>query len=1073
MKNKFIVCDPSIVGKGGHYLVYAEQVLASARDRSFQTHLFTNKMYSADNEEFYKIHRVFEYDIWGNSTVKASLKEWKDDADVASLLRARYSRLGLLWQASKDIETFSHYSADFPVSPRMLRRLRRMADIRSAAMSLLADREWEAMTRGHNPQVDRFLHYRLLRACIRDAASLVREDGKGRGLAGQTAAGAPADAERWNRLAQRTAAAQSFATALIRTVAALKPTADDHIFLPSMAPHELAGLRWAILQSDALQAPTYHLVFRRDIYRGYSDQFDAGEWGVHAMRHALHAMKDVSAQTRINFYTDTDELTYQYNRLDAFSFVTLPVPVSVEAGVGKAVALPELDDRSQRRVAILGNHGSAALAGIMPLLGRDHTASGIANFLVQEDAGSLPNPLLARWHPAVLTRVAVDDARWADVATRQADILILLRDGSSQLPLADLAAAGKLLVLPADAPECLQLCRQASQTHAALVASHGAVLAESSGDPNALRWRRYYESGVDREEDGSCTPEGVALTHNGMTYTRIAVSEGATHLWLKFPVTLSSKWKDTGATTELTVEFIGGGDAGQPPFVDQTERRVIEIFPHAHAGDPQAASRNGSRGQGEHSVLIKVPANSRVVWLALRNYTPSMSLYRLERFQVRWVRSRCPLPRTVGYIPYRQGRDFAETLNSIAQKLKEAIDLFTLHWDHGTPPTGLLAGQKSGAQDHSCLVGGYLGDARLEKGFHLIPAAIDRLDRDHVAPGLLRFQLQSYVPQARPELKILQALEHLRSMSRSAVRTLPRPLSVPEYNQLLDRSDFVLIPYTRLNYTARSSGIFTEALAAGKPVIVPAGTWMSEIVDQASYAFHAGSIEPDSIVSEQNCLQAFPWRTLSNDGDQPADRAVSSRSVRISRHQTTYIQSSVPTGCTHVWLSFGHDSPFHDSHTRVVVALLRDEWEEGEVRSTELWRRDHIVGHAGDERMSVVIPLIPQATRLWIGFLNAFTTTDYQLVRPTLRWLKSPVPIAETALGIKYIEENSDEEIARSLADAIAILHGSYASLNRSVAGFAPGWRERNAPSTLVSTLLAQSSAAPRWSDERISAQDW
>ncbi|WP_377806285.1 hypothetical protein ABNQ38_06275 (plasmid) [Azospirillum sp. A29] len=1068
MKKKFIVCDPSIVGKGGHYLVYAEQVLASARDLSFQTHLFANRMYSAENEDFYKVHPVFEYDIWGNSTIKSSLRKWKEDAEVASLLRARYSRIGLLWQASKDIESFSHYSADFPVSPRMLRRLRRMANIRSAAMSLLAEREWEAMTRGHNPQVDRFLHYRLLRACIRDAASLVRKGGKGTGLDG-----APADAQRWNQLAQRTAAAQSFATALIRNVAALELTADDHIFLPSMAPHELAGLRWAILQSDALQAPTYHLVFRRDIYRGYSDQFDAGEWGVHAMRHAFHAMKDVSERTRINFYTDTDELTYQYNRLDAFSFVTLPIPVSVEVGVEKSVALPELEDSSHRRVAILGDHGSAALASIMPLLGRHYTASGIASFLVQEEAGSPPNPLLDRWHSAVLARVAADKTRWATVATRQADILVLLRDGLPQFPLIELAAAGKLLVLPADAPECLQLCRQASQTHAALVASHGTVLAESSGDPKALRWRRYYESGVDHEEDRSCTPEGVVLTHNGMSYTRIAVSEGTTHLWLTFPVTLSSQWKDTGATTELTVEFIGSAEAGQPPVDDQAERRVVEIFPHAHAGDLQAASRNASPGQEEHSILIKVPAGSRIVWLALRNHTPSLSIYRLERFQVRFVRSRCPLPRTVGYIPYRQGRDFLETLNSIAQKLKEAIDLFPLHWDRDNPRTGRGDGQKSGARDHSCLAGGYLGDARLEKGFHLIPAAIDQLDRDYVAQGLLRFQLQSYVTQARPELKILQALEHLRSMNRSAVRTLPRPLSMPEYNELLNRSDFVLIPYTRLNYTARSSGIFTEALAAGKPVIVPAGTWMSEIVDQASYAFHAASIKPNNIVSEQNCLQAFPWRTLSNEGDLPADRAVSSQSVWISRHQTTYIQSPVPAGCTHVWLSFGHESPFHDSHTRVVVALLRDEWDDGNVRSTELWRRDHIVGHAGDERMSIVIPLIPQATRLWIGFLNAFTTTDYQLVRPTFRWVSSPVPIAETALGIKYIEENSDQEIAQSLAEAIAILHGSFASLHHSVASVAPGWRGRNASSTLVSTLLAQSSSAPCWSDERISAQDW
>ena len=42
------------------------------------------------------------------------------------------------------------------------------------------------------------------------------------------------------------------------------------------------------------------------------------------------------------------------------------------------------------------------------------------------------------------------------------------------------------------------------------------------------------------------------------------------------------------------------------------------------------------------------------------------------------------------------------------------------------------------------------------------------------------------------------------------------------------QSDVVLLPYSKDVYHSRTSGPFTEALAAAKPVIVTDGTWMSD-----------------------------------------------------------------------------------------------------------------------------------------------------------------------------------------------------------------------------------------------------
>jgi glycosyltransferase involved in cell wall biosynthesis len=52
-------------------------------------------------------------------------------------------------------------------------------------------------------------------------------------------------------------------------------------------------------------------------------------------------------------------------------------------------------------------------------------------------------------------------------------------------------------------------------------------------------------------------------------------------------------------------------------------------------------------------------------------------------------------------------------------------------------------------------------------------------------------------------------------------------MSPEAYFQCLGAADGVLIPYVGSIYRRRSSGILAEALAAGKPAVVPESTWMA------------------------------------------------------------------------------------------------------------------------------------------------------------------------------------------------------------------------------------------------------
>jgi glycosyltransferase involved in cell wall biosynthesis len=62
----------------------------------------------------------------------------------------------------------------------------------------------------------------------------------------------------------------------------------------------------------------------------------------------------------------------------------------------------------------------------------------------------------------------------------------------------------------------------------------------------------------------------------------------------------------------------------------------------------------------------------------------------------------------------------------------------------------------------------------------------------------------------------------------SNVTLLKEVLNRKDYADLLLQSDVVLLPYSKDVYHSRTSGPFTEALAAAKTVIVTDGTWMSD-----------------------------------------------------------------------------------------------------------------------------------------------------------------------------------------------------------------------------------------------------
>jgi glycosyltransferase involved in cell wall biosynthesis len=140
-----------------------------------------------------------------------------------------------------------------------------------------------------------------------------------------------------------------------------------------------------------------------------------------------------------------------------------------------------------------------------------------------------------------------------------------------------------------------------------------------------------------------------------------------------------------------------------------------------------------------------------------------------------------------------------------------------------------------------------MGDARDGKGFFLLPELIRRLPAN--VAKKLRFVIQCPVAASGPDNgtppRGYAELEAVASEGGDRVKLVPERLSQNDYTDLLRHLDVVLIPYWHASYTWATSGIFAEALALSKPVVVPTGTWMASELKKsgAGVEFQMGSAQ--------------------------------------------------------------------------------------------------------------------------------------------------------------------------------------------------------------------------------------
>lgn len=315
---KFVLIDQSLTDVGGHHYEYARRVLGAAEAAGYRPVLAANRKCKQSDVDGVAVHPVYQFGFWDQP---AGANWGKRLARISRRLAGRWfsiklalllSPWGALWSQRHDAAQCLPLARTGPVRDRL---------ILMAAFGVL----WMACVAR--------VAARIAVAAIPFTGYLARVRAEFRQSAPQALGPVmailrrPGVFARW-LLGQRKT--KAFAADTRRLLSRLSLEDGDVIFIPTIEPNEMLGISMLFQQMPEAMRPSWHLLYRRNIYTGRDADYSTADEGLRSLRNAFRQFNDGRGAARVFFYTDTDQLTDQYNRLGAVQFATLPIPVDAE-----------------------------------------------------------------------------------------------------------------------------------------------------------------------------------------------------------------------------------------------------------------------------------------------------------------------------------------------------------------------------------------------------------------------------------------------------------------------------------------------------------------------------------------------------------------------------------------------------------------------------------------------------------------------------------------------------------------------------------------------------------------------
>ena len=885
-KPKLVLIDSSISGSGGHYLEYAEQVFHAAKTSGLSGVLIANAAFRPGPELGAKVFPVLPLDMWGNNLALRHDANNRLTDDDRRFLRLSFGRIGLLWAAANNLDAVRNYASEVPLSKAAAKNLATFAhlspSIQQRYRAILAQQSSTRIPASHSEE--RSQRYDALRQAGREIA---RQRSPAPAATDPDAIGGD--------LYRHSSRADAYGRAIEHVIGEIGITPDDVVFIPTLSFSETTAIRNLLARSRTARTPSWCLLFRRDVYRGYTPDWEGQEWNVHALRNLFASFVHLAERARIKFLCDTDELSRQYGQFQTGPFTTVAIPVRT-----RSVAPSQLP--------LAGGKDAHAAEGRIEIIYRRDTRFEHAFDYLSYILDALPQPMLGR--------VRVSATRAASVPP----------PGS---------------------------------------ADDGGTLARARLRP--------YQIDCYRE-----IPE---------------------------PRLRLDGWRAVMRLFQIAV-FIEPGGARPSQFVD-------ELDAAASAGAVIVMPRDTAIAAAYQATLA-------------RQYPDSRAFY------------------------FAEGETSTATAINVGRALSEAI-VFRAEQPSRSPAA------------IDCWRLCYLGDAREEKGFGLLPQINDRLAMQVVRGRPIRIAAQGYQTGTAVDVEILRGVDELLSSTADGTVVVQEPLPPDRYAAMIGAADIVYNLYKRENYTARSSGVFVEAMASRKPVVATAGTWMSAVMGAHAPAYHRDMVDPAQVVSEVFITGTdVRWREIGAENGRPVDREIQpGATAQLGQHLGVYHVFSRPDRANHLWIEFATDGPHPDICVHITFA-----WRGANLVNI---REDRVVlNRLGSGSLSAVLEVPRVCEDLWIGLNVAYSWIPVDLSWLRLRWIA--VNGVAFLPGGTIVTEAAPASMAETAVAAIATILSNYEAYRSSCEWLANNWGDAQNADRLLAGLLEAPALGPQ---TRFSGNDW
>ena len=334
------------------------------------------------------------------------------------------------------------------------------------------------------------------------------------------------------------------------------------------------------------------------------------------------------------------------------------------------------------------------------------------------------------------------------------------------------------------------------------------------------------------------------------------------------------------------------------------------------------------------------------------------------------------------------------------------------------------------------------GEMRREKGQgSYLQSLIDNISEDLLATGLAEIAVQ------RPKKKLLSTKQKIElnapivhrehAVASSSVKYYSHPLPDQQYVDLIKNSDCGLLFYDSRAYFSRRAGVLGELLASGKPVIVPAGSWLAEQISEPIFE-HGEQLTRDFKPVRTIETRDFEWATANvplpgnvlsfDQGKHPFE-------FKLNRQADEDL----------MMLEFDWHWPESPG------TFCRIDFTQRDDAGNTLQKASRVVGHRRNNKKSnTTFSLSPNTAVVEFSLSNAFHESTASIRRAKIKTIKLGAAHLSQPVGAVGIIASDEADLANCVREMVT----HFDHYRDTAMKFSKHWRARHEPQATLDFLV-------------------